>query len=129
MAIHQDVTIDASPDAVFALLTNAAKFKKMTGGKAAKISAKVGGAISLFDGYVSGRQVELVPGRRVVQAWRGANWPEGTYSIVRFELTKEGKGAKLTFDQAGHPAEHQAHLEAGWATMYWEPMQAMLKGG
>ena len=97
MRIHQDVRIDATPEAVFEVLTDAAKFKAMTGGKATKISREPGGSISMFDGYVSGRQVELTPGKRVVQAWRGANWPEGVYSIVRFELTKDRR-------------RHQAHI-------------------
>jgi activator of HSP90 ATPase len=126
MRIHQEVKIDATPDAVFDVLTDSAQFKAMTGGKAAQISREAGGSISMFDGYVSGRQIELSPAKRVVQAWRGANWPEGDYSIVRFELTKDGDGTKLTFDQIGHPVEHQPHLETGWSKMYWEPMQAHL---
>jgi hypothetical protein len=39
----------------------------------------------MFGGDISGRNVELVPGRRAVQAWRSNAWPEGVYSIVRFE--------------------------------------------
>ena len=126
MKIHQEVKIDATPEAIFEVLTDSTKFKAMTGGKATEISREPGGSISLFDGYVSGRHIELTPGKRVVQAWRGANWPEGVYSIVRFELTTDGDGAILTFDQIGHPVEHQPHLETGWGKMYWEPMQAHL---
>ncbi len=75
----------------------------MTGGRAADIADDVGGAVSMFGGDIRGRNVELVPGKRVVQAWRSQAWPEGVYSIVRFELAPEGKGTKLVFDQAGHP--------------------------
>ncbi len=63
-----------------------------------------------------------------MQAWRSKAWPEGVYSIVKFELAPAGKGTKLVFDQAGHPEEAQAMLEGGWHKMYWEPMQAMLAG-
>ena len=69
MAIHQEVTINKPPKAVYEMLTQAKKFEALGGG-AAKISAKPGGAISLFDGYATGFNVELVPGKRVVQAWR-----------------------------------------------------------
>jgi activator of HSP90 ATPase len=64
----------------------------------------------------------------VVQAWRSQAWPEGVYSIVRFELAPAGKGTKLTFDQAGHPDGAREMLEGGWHQMYWNPMNAMLTG-
>jgi activator of HSP90 ATPase len=101
----------------------------MTGARAAKIAAKAGGEFSMFGGQITGRHIELVPGKRVVQAWRSKDWPEGQYSIVRFELTAADNGTKLTFDQSGHPAEAKEHLETGWGKMYWEPMKAMLAGG
>ena len=128
MSIHQEVTIDASPAAVYGLLTSSADFAKMTGGKAASISTDVGGAVSLFEGGISARNIELAPGKRVVQAWRSNAWPEGVYSIVKFELEPQGKGTKLTFDQAGHPEAAQQMLEGGWHQMYWNPMNAMLTG-
>lgn len=128
MNIHQEVTIGASPDAVYGVLTTSADFQKMTGGRAAKISGDVGGAFSLFGGDISGRNVELVPGKRVVQAWRSQAWPEGVYSIVKFELAKDGKGTRLTFDQSGYPDPAHEMLDGGWSKMYWEPMDAMLTG-
>lgn len=128
MSIHQEVIIDASPAAVYGVLTQADDFTRMTGGRAASIDKGAGGAISLFGGDIGGRNIELVPGKRVVQAWRSQAWPEGLYSIIRFELSPEGKGTRLIFDQAGHPEEATAMLEGGWPQMYWNPMKAMLGG-
>ena len=128
MNIHQEVTINASPAAVYGVLVSSEEFARMTGGRKADISKEVGGAISMFGGDLRGRNVELVPGKRVVQAWRSHVWPEGVYSIVRFELAPEGKGTKLVFDQAGHPESAQEMLEGGWHQMYWQPMNAMLAG-
>ena len=78
---------------------------------------------SLFGGYIVGRSLELVPGKRVVQAWRAAQWEEGVYSIVRFELKPVDSGTRLVFDQAGFPEGTGAHLEEGWKKMYWDPMR------
>jgi uncharacterized protein YndB with AHSA1/START domain len=128
MSIHQEVTIDASPAAVYAVLTSSDDFARMTGGRSADIATEVGGAVSMFGGDIRGLIVELVPGKRVVQAWRSQAWPEGVYSIVRFELTPEGKGTKLVFDQAGYPDGAETMLEGGWHQMYWQPMKAMLAG-
>lgn len=129
MNIHQEVTINAAPSAVYAVLTSGVEFTKMTGGRKAEIANEVGGAISMFGGDIRGRNVELVPGKRVVQAWRSQAWPEGVYSIVKFELSPSGKGTKLVFDQSGHPDEAQEMLEGGWPKMYWQPMNEMLAAG
>lgn len=128
MNIHQEVTIEASPNAVYGVLTNSADFARMTGGRAADISKDAGGALSMFGGDIRGRNVELIPGRRVVQAWRSQAWPEGVYSIVKFELVPNAKGTKLIFDQAGYPDEAHDMLEGGWPKMYWQPMNEILKG-
>lgn len=126
MTIHQEITLAASPERVYAALTDAKQFSAWTGGAPAEIAREAGGAFSCFGGMIVGRQVELVPGRRIVQAWRAGNWPEGTYSIARFELSPDGDGTRLSFDQAGHPSAQQPHLEAGWIKMYWEPLNKYL---
>src|SRR5690606_4295200 len=108
--------------------TSSDAFTRMAGGRKADISRDAGGAISMFGGDINGRNIELVPGQRVVQAWRAAGWPVGIYSMVHFELLPEGKGARLVFDQAGHPEGAQAMLEGGWRQMYWQPMKEALAG-
>lgn len=126
MEIHQEVTINAAPKAVFDILMSEQKFSAMTGGRKANISSDVGGAVSLFDGAISAINVELVSGTRVVQAWRSNDWPEGIYSIVRFDLNADGDKTKLVFDQAGHPEAATEMLSGGWHQMYWDSMNAML---
>jgi uncharacterized protein YndB with AHSA1/START domain len=125
-AIHQEVTLKASPKAVYEALTDETKFAAMTGGAPAKIAREAGGAFSCFGGKIEGRIVELAPNKRVVQAWRAGNWDEGVYSLVTFALQAKGSGTTLVFDQAGVPEGQAAHLEAGWAQMYWEPMKKFL---
>lgn len=127
MSIQQDVSINGAPDAVYELLMNAEKFSAMSGGRVAEISNEVGGAVSLFGGAIEARNVELQPGQRVVQSWRSADWPEGVHSIVRFELTKDGAGTKLSFSQSGYPDGADEHLDTGWHQMYWEPMKAQFE--
>ena len=124
VAIQQEVLIKAKPERVYSALTEASQFSAFTGGKPAEISAEPGGSFSGFGGMIRGRQIELIPGKRLVQAWRAGNWPEGQYSIVRFELVAEGSNTRLHFEQSGHPQELGPHLEAGWHKMYWEPLNA-----
>src|SRR5437016_5291646 len=85
----------------------------------AEINREVGGAFSLFKGHIVGRSLELVPDQRIVQAWRVVTWPEGTYSIARFELEPQGSGTRLVFDHIGFPEGLHDHLAAGWEENYW----------
>jgi uncharacterized protein YndB with AHSA1/START domain len=126
MNIHQEVTISAGPEAVYDVLTNSRKFAQMTGGRSAEIGKGAGEAFKLFGGDISGRNVETVPGKRLVQAWRSGAWPEGVYSLVSFKLTGEANGTKIVFDQVGYPDAAHEMLSSGWQEMYWGPMAQLL---
>lgn len=125
-SIHQEVLIKASAMRVYETLTDSKKFSDFTGGAPAEISKEAGGAFSMFGGMIVGRHIELIPAKRLVQAWRAANWAEGVYSIVRFELKEQGADTLLIFDHTGFPPENREDLEGGWSKMYWEPMKKYL---
>jgi activator of HSP90 ATPase len=137
-SIHQEVTFQASAARVYETLTVAAQFDKVVRLSAAMQSGMAprnkptmlrgvpGGAFSLFGGYVTGRNIELVPAKRVVQAWRAGSWADGIYSIVKFELRAEGSGTRLVFDQSGFPQDDADHLVAGWHDNYWNAMARAL---
>jgi activator of HSP90 ATPase len=135
-AIHQEVVFKAPAKRVYDALTDAGQFQKVqllagiTGldiaGNPAVINREPGGSFALFGGYVTGRQLELVPDQRIVQAWRAGSWQPGAYSIVRFELTDQGGTTKLVFDHTGFPAGTGDHLASGWKEHYWEPLQKFL---
>jgi|HubBroStandDraft_2_1064218.scaffolds.fasta_scaffold21766_2 activator of HSP90 ATPase len=132
-AITQEPIFQASRKRVYEALTDALQFDKVmrlsaamrsmaTGTKRAEISGDPGGTFSLFGGYVSGRQIELVPNERIVQAWRAESWKPGDYSIVRFELIEQGATTKIEFDHRGFPDGTGDHLAGGWKENYWEPL-------
>lgn len=124
--IHQEVVLPAATNRVYQALTDASQFSEVSGGAPAEISGEEGGAFSCFGDRIVGRQVELLPGRRIVQAWRAADWDDGVYSVVRFELEGDATGTRLVFDQSGFPEGEKEHLEQGWAKMYWEPLRKFL---
>jgi activator of HSP90 ATPase len=124
-AIHQEVGIAAPANQIYEALLDPAQFGQVTG-RDAHITSQPGAEFTLFGGAISGRNIELVPGRRVVQAWRSNDWQEGQYSIVRFELTPKGDETTLVFDQAGYPEEAHGMLDGGWHAMYWEPLRKFL---
>src|SRR5437868_8486416 len=120
--IRQDVQFDAEPERVYRALTDQDEFAKLTNASA-EIGRAPGEAFTCFGGVITGRQIELSPGRRIVQAWRAGNWPEGYYSILTFELEPDGSGTRLRFRQAGHPDGTEGDLSSGWHKVYWEPLK------
>ncbi len=124
--IHQEVTLAAKPERIYAALTDAKQFSAWSGGAPAEIQAQAGGAFSCFGGMIEGRMIELVPNQRLVQAWRVKTWAPGVYSVARFELKGQGAGTQLVFDQSGIPAGEREHLDPGWHKMYWEPLKKYL---
>jgi activator of HSP90 ATPase len=59
-----------------------------------------------------------------VQKWRAAEWPEGHYSMVTFELHAQGQETRLDFTQNDIPEDLYAELETGWVEYYWDNLVA-----
>ncbi len=137
-AIHQEPVFKASRKRVYEALTDAKQFNSVVmlsaamksgmapGAKPTEISREAGGAFSLFGGYVTGRQLELVANERIVQAWRAGSWDPGEYSIARFQLMEQGAGTRIVFDHTGFPKGDAEHLAEGWKINYWEPLEKFL---
>jgi activator of HSP90 ATPase len=136
--IHQEHRFTATRKRIYEVLTNAAEFQRVIllsaaaqgmklESKPAVIHSEPGGAFELFGGYITGRMIELVPGQRIVQAWRTGSWDAGVFSIARFVLLDEGKETKLLFDHTGFPSGEAEHLAAGWRSNYWDPMDKVLR--
>ncbi len=125
--ITQNVILPATPAAVFAALIEEEKHRAFTG-QPAQIDARPGGAFRCYDGYISGVTLELVPHKRIVQAWRAQGWPKGFYSIVTFALSPSAGGkTKLRFTHLGVPARDFKAKSSGWRTHYWEPLKKYLR--
>jgi activator of HSP90 ATPase len=121
--IHQEIMFGAPPARIYQALVDSKRFGELTGAPATGDAAE-GASFSAFGGHITGRHIELVPGKRVVQAWRAKTWPEGLYSIARFELHTDGAGTKLVFDHDGFPSDMAEHLSAGWQANYWEKLSS-----
>ncbi len=119
--IHQEVALRAAPARVYEALANAKSFSEITGAPATG-DATEGAAFSAFGGHITGRHIELVAGKRIVQAWRAKTWPEGVYSLCRFDLQADGNGTKVVFDHDAFPEDMKEHLAKGWHANYWDKL-------
>jgi len=123
--LHQEIPFGASPQRIYEVLLDAKQFAAFTG-MAAEIDPAAGGAFSMFGGLIVGRNVELIPGLRVVQAWRPTHWDAGVYSMVKFELKPRNSGTLVVLDHSGFPQGEYDHLYPGWKLRYWDPLRKFL---
>lgn len=124
--IQQTIIFKSTPHEVYELLMDSQKHTSITGVKAS-ISRKIGGKISAYDGYINGENVELIQDKKIVQKWRGGDWPEGHYSTATFELEAVTEGTKLIFTQTSVPEHEFEMVTQGWHQYYWEPMNKLLE--
>ena len=124
--IRQSATFKTSPHVIYEMLMDSRKHAKLTGERA-RISRKIGEKFTAYDGYISGVNLDLVPNKKIVQSWRGSDWPEGHYSRVTFSLQKVKNGTRLTFRQSGVPEKYYGDISQGWRDYYWTPMREMIE--
>lgn len=124
--IKQKVKFKASPKAVYDLLADSKKHSAFSAHEA-NISKKIGGRFSVFSGGIRGIIVDLVPGKRIVQAWRSSDFPAGIFSMATFNLvaTKDG-GTELTLIHRGVPKDLILDIEVNWRKYYWDRMKKYL---
>ncbi|MBI2246730.1 MAG: SRPBCC domain-containing protein [Armatimonadetes bacterium] len=125
-SVRQSVTIQTSPKTIYDALMDSRKHSLFTGSKAS-ISRRVGGKFTAYDGYAEGTNLELVPGKRIVQSWRANDWPKGHYSKTTFTMRTVKDGTKLTFTQTGIPDRQVASIKQGWIDFYWKPLKELLE--
>jgi len=127
-SIRLSATILASPDRVYAAWLNAAEHSKMTGSKAT-FEPEVGGKHTAWDNYISGTNLVLETGKRIVQTWRATDFPAGADDSnleVLFEPTEDGN----TLVTVIHTELAQGmgdYLTKGWNEFYFKPMKAYFK--
>jgi len=125
--VSQSVLVKAAPGLVYRTLLESKRHAAFTGAPAT-LSRKVGGTFTCYDGYITGRNLELVPAKRIVQAWRAKGWPAGVYSVASFVLSgRAGGKTRITFTHVGVPPRSFKGINEGWRTYYWRPLKAYLE--
>jgi uncharacterized protein YndB with AHSA1/START domain len=115
--------IPARPERIYAAWLSSEEHTAFTGDRAV-VEPFVGGAHSTFDGYSSGRTVDLQPGRRIVQTWRAEDFPAGSPdSRVEVTLEETVGGTMLTILHTDIPSGQGSQYRDGWLKFYLEPLK------
>lgn len=103
----------------------------------AKISKEVGGEFSIFDGSVTGTNVELQEAKLIVQRWRFGSWPDGIHSMVRLTLEEPEPGVTIVnLTHTDIPEEDRygnstvvENTERGWRDLIFHKIRAVFGFG
>ena len=114
------------PVELYDALINARKHAAFTGAAATSV-ARVGGKFTAWDGYITGKHLELEPARRIVQEWRTTEWPVGSLpSRLEWRFQPKRGGTEMTMIHSNVPASQAASYRQGWIDYYWNPLKTYL---
>jgi uncharacterized protein YndB with AHSA1/START domain len=94
-------------------------------GSKATIQAKVGGRFTAWDGYISGKTLELKPSRLILQSWRTTEFPaDAPDSRLELRFEDAATGTRITLTHSELPPAQAANYKTGWRDFYFTPMRA-----
>ena len=123
-AFTVSAVIPASPKEIYDAWLNGRQHAQMTGSAKASASTKIGGKFTAWDGYISGRNLTLVPERKIVQAWRTSEFTDSEEdSQIELTFKKTARGTRVTLRHSNVPDGHKGY-RSGWGDHYFAPMKA-----
>jgi activator of HSP90 ATPase len=82
-----------------------------------------------WDGYISGRTLEVEPPNRILQSWRTTEFPaDSPDSRLEILLEDVDDGVRLTLVHTGIPSGQGQHYRQGWEDYYFQPMRVYFSG-
>lgn len=107
--------INAEPSDVYAALTNPYTIE-LWSGYPAEMSTEAGSEFSLWEGDITGRNIEFVTDRKIVQEWYFGDQEEK--SIVSISIQPEGDNSAVTVEHTNIPDEDFNDIAEGWREYY-----------
>ncbi len=125
-AIQQSVRFRATPQTLFNMYLDSRKHTESTGAPA-KLSKKEGRSFSAFGGKIEGKNLLIVPGKRVVQHWRATHWKKGDWSVLILDFNQVAGGSQIDLVHASVPTYDHKGVREGWPKYYWRPWKRYLR--
>ena len=119
--------IPASPKEVYEAWLDSDAHSAMTGGSPTIMSNEEGKPFAAHNAYLWGKNLELVPNKKIVQTWRTTGFKSTDEdSQIEVLLEEDQEGTLLTLKHSNVP-EQEIHVEQGWVSHYFEPMTSYFK--
>jgi activator of HSP90 ATPase len=108
--------IPAEPEEVYTALTNSFTIE-LWSGYSAIMDSNVGTEFSLWDGDITGKNIEIVENKKVVQEWYFGDQTEE--SIVTINIFENKKGTQVELIHKNIPDEDYENIVVGWNEYYF----------
>lgn len=106
---------------------NSKQHTEMTGGEAL-VTSKLGGKFKAWDGYITGKNIELIKDKRIIQAWRSSEFAKNDLdSLLVVNIEDVTGGCKVTISHSQIPKGQGTNYKQGWVDFYFLPMKAYFK--
>ena len=109
------IKVKAEPEDIYAALTNPFAIELWTDSPA-KMSTEPGSEFELWDGAISGRNIEFEENFKIVQEWYFGEQRE--QSIVTIKLFKQGGKTQIEVTHTNIPEEAYDDIKEGWEESY-----------
>lgn len=113
-------SISASPEEIYLALTNPSTIF-LWSGEEAEMSTEVGSEFSLWEGSISGKNLEFEYGKKIVQEWYFGDQEEK--SIVTIKLHPDKEGTSVELRHSNIPDEDFEDITEGWSFAYFGALQ------
>lgn len=127
--IKKHYHLKASAEDIFTALTNPLTIEIWTGATAV-MEPVAGTEFSLWDGEISGMNLEFESGKKIVQEWyfeeEDSKLPEHK-SIVTIKLHAEGSSTDVELLHINIPDEAFDNIVEGWDKYYFKPLKELVE--
>jgi activator of HSP90 ATPase len=109
-------TLPASPEDVYNALTNKTMIEIWTG-ETAEMNEVPGSEFSLWDGSITGKNLEFEKDKKIVQQW----YFEGqeAESVVTIKIHQHKRGTSIELNHTNIPDDAFDNIAEGWETDYF----------
>ncbi len=115
--------IPASARSIYSAWLDSEKHALMTDSESAIASQNEGAEYKAHGDYITGKNIELIPFKKIVQSWRSTSFkPEDEDSLIEVTFEEKGNVTEVKLVHSNIP-EQEYHVETGWVTHYFEPMK------
>ena len=108
--------VGAPPEDVYNAITNPLAIRLWTGEEAV-MSTEPGSEFLMWEGAISGKNLEFTDGKKVVQEWYFGDQPEASIVTIILHPHKDGTSAELRHTNI--PDEDFNDIAEGWDTSYF----------
>ena len=112
--------ISALPEEVYLALTTPATIH-LWSGEEAEMSTEPGSEFALWEGSISGKNLEFEEGKKIVQQWYFGDQEED--SIVTIKLHPHKNGTSVELRHTNIPDDDYEDIVDGWDSYYFGSLQ------